>query len=97
MKYYITSQNDLYQVDEFIKFFTWPFGFLFVLAWQFFATVVCLGAALAFWPISWAEEHGPEVRQEAREDVKRVEQRLKQTLVDAKGDGELVAAPVTSQ
>lgn len=95
-KYYIVSQNDLYQVNEFVKFFTWPFGFLFVLAWQFAATLVCLGAALAFWPISWAEEHGSEVRHDARGDVARVEQRLKHTLIDAKGNGDLMTAPVTS-
>ena len=99
-KYYIASQNDLYQVNQFVKFFTWPIGFLIVLAWQFLATLVCLGAAVTFWPISWIEESGARTSEESRtlkSDVQEVEDRLKQTLVNGKGDGELITAPVTGQ
>jgi len=55
-KYYIQSQNDLYQVNEFVKFF-WPGGFLFVWAWQLFATLFCVLGAIALSPITYAEQY----------------------------------------
>jgi len=55
-KYYIQSQDDLYQVNEFVKFF-WPGGFLIVWAWQMFATFFCLLGAIALWPISYIEQY----------------------------------------
>ncbi|KZF25179.1 hypothetical protein L228DRAFT_243973 [Xylona heveae TC161] len=55
-KYLIRSQNDLYQVNEFVRFI-WPGGYLFVLLWQFFSTLVCTIGALALWPVSWFEQH----------------------------------------
>ena len=57
-KYYILSQNDLYQVDQFVKFLS-PLGLatLVVLVGQFFATFVCVLGALAGWPVSWVEEN----------------------------------------
>ncbi|KAL9053427.1 MAG: hypothetical protein Q9162_004797 [Coniocarpon cinnabarinum] len=96
-KYYIASQNDLYQTDQFFKFFSWPFGSIFVTTFQLLSTLVCVVAAVAFWPISWWEEHGTEVRNEAHQDVARVEARLRDTFVDTKRNGELVTAPATSQ
>lgn len=59
-KYCITSQNDLYQVNEFVKFI-WPGGFIVVWIWQLTATMLCLAGALIFWPISWWLEHGDQV------------------------------------
>lgn len=53
----IQSQNDLYQVNEFVKFVS-VFGILNVgvYAWQLFATLLCvLGAGIGY-PISWVEE-----------------------------------------
>lgn len=54
-KYLITSQNDLYQVNEFVKFF-WFGGWLFVSIWQAFATIFCLIGAVLLWPQTWVEE-----------------------------------------
>lgn len=56
--YYIQSQNDLYQVNEFFKFFS-QFGILsgLLLLWQFVATVLCILGATIFWPISWVEQN----------------------------------------
>lgn len=68
-----------------------------MLAWQFVATLVCLLAAVTFWPISWLEEHGQEVRYERNRDAARVEARLKHTFAEAKGNGDLVTAPVVGQ
>jgi hypothetical protein len=51
-KYYITSQNDLYQTDQFIKFvFPWG-GSHLVLLWHFIATFFCVLAALIFAPFT---------------------------------------------
>ncbi|KAF3482605.1 uncharacterized protein GIQ15_05364 [Arthroderma uncinatum] len=57
--YYIASQNDLYQPNEFIKFVV-PFGIgsSLVLFWHAFATVFCVIASFVFYPIAWAEEKG---------------------------------------
>ncbi|OCK80022.1 hypothetical protein K432DRAFT_382570 [Lepidopterella palustris CBS 459.81] len=54
-KYYIESQNDLYQVDQFVRF-VWPGGWILVWIWQFMAMLFCLAGALVFWPISVVEE-----------------------------------------
>lgn len=56
--YYIQSQNDLYQVNEFFKFFS-QFGILsaFLLLWQFLATALCVLGATIFWPVSWVEQN----------------------------------------
>ncbi|EME86122.1 uncharacterized protein MYCFIDRAFT_101688, partial [Pseudocercospora fijiensis CIRAD86] len=47
-KYYIQSQNDLYQVDQFVKFFApWDIGTTIVILWHFWATFFCvIGAHL---------------------------------------------------
>lgn len=54
--YYIAKQEDLYQVSEFIKFVVPHVGHLIVLAWQSFATLVCIIAVGIFYPILWLEE-----------------------------------------
>ncbi|KAI5367685.1 hypothetical protein Slin15195_G028160 [Septoria linicola] len=42
-KYYIKSQNDLYQVDQFFQFFApWRIGTAIVLFWHFWATLFCV-------------------------------------------------------
>jgi hypothetical protein len=63
-KYYIASQNDLYQVDQFVKFIPFfPGSTLLVWAWQLCATAFCLLGALALWPISAVEQFwGGDVR-----------------------------------
>ena len=57
-KYLIQSQNDLYQVNEFIKFASpLRIAWLFVLVTQFVATAFCVLGALLLSPISWVEEN----------------------------------------
>lgn len=57
-KYYIQSQNDLYQTSEWIKFVI-PFGIgvTLTMMWQFFATILCAIGAIAGWPLTWMEEN----------------------------------------
>jgi len=57
-RYYIQSQNDLYQVNEWIKFIS-QFGVLslFVLTWQLVATGFCVLGAAVMWPVSWVEQN----------------------------------------
>ncbi len=51
-KYYIFSQNDLYQVDQFVKFFLpWGIGTLVIGVWHWFATLVCVLGAWIFQPL----------------------------------------------
>ncbi|KAK8227175.1 hypothetical protein HDK77DRAFT_484304 [Phyllosticta capitalensis] len=54
-KYYIASQNDLYQTTDFPRF-VFPPAFLLVWIWQLFAMVFCNVAALVLTPLTWAEE-----------------------------------------
>jgi len=56
VKYYITSQNDLYQTDQFVKFFM-PWLWLVVPLWQLSATFVCVVLSYLFYPVTWLEEH----------------------------------------
>jgi hypothetical protein len=51
-KYYIQSQEDLYQVDEFVKFFL-PFhiGTTIVAFWHWVATMCCIIGARVFGPV----------------------------------------------
>jgi len=57
-KYYIQSQDDLYQVNEWVKFVS-PLGLatLVVLVGQLLATFGCVVGAVAGWPVSWVEEN----------------------------------------
>nr|POF14032.1 hypothetical protein CFP56_03056 [Quercus suber] len=56
-KYYITSQNDLYQVDQFVRFFApWGIGSTTVLLWHMVATAFCVILALLGMPLTWAEQ-----------------------------------------
>jgi len=56
--YYIQSQEDHYQTNEFVKFFSvFRIVWLAVVVWQFVATgLSVLGAQLGA-PVSWAEEN----------------------------------------
>ena len=56
-KYYIQSQNDLYQTSEFVKFAVpWGFGITAVMFWHFFATLMCVVGATVFSPVTWIEQ-----------------------------------------
>ncbi|KIX05996.1 uncharacterized protein Z518_03970 [Rhinocladiella mackenziei CBS 650.93] len=53
-KYYIQSQNDLYQTSEFIKFVVpWGIGVLFVVLWQFFVTILCVLGTKSYDILMW--------------------------------------------
>ena len=54
-KYYIEGQNDLYQVDQFVKFVS-PGGWVLVWIWQMIATLFCLAGVVTLWPIIMVEE-----------------------------------------
>ncbi|KLJ10819.1 hypothetical protein EMPG_13800 [Blastomyces silverae] len=55
--YYISAQEDLYQISEVVKFVL-PFGIgvMLTLVWHSFSTAFCVCAAWVLWPIAWAEE-----------------------------------------
>ena len=57
-RYFIQSQNDLYQANEWMKFIS-PFGILslLLLTWQLVATGMCVLGAFILWPISWVEQN----------------------------------------
>ena len=74
-KYYIRSQNDLYQVSEFVRFL-FPGGLLFVLIWQELATLVCMLGATLGWPVSWWEEYGADLHLDKEQVEKTVEARV---------------------
>jgi hypothetical protein len=54
-KFYIESQEDLYQSNEVVKFF-WPGGATIIWLFQMFATLMCILGALVFAPITWWEQ-----------------------------------------
>lgn len=56
-KYYIKSQEDLYQTNEFVKFvLPWGIGETVVWLWQVVATLACVLGAMLFWPLTWVRE-----------------------------------------
>jgi hypothetical protein len=55
-KYYIHAQNDLYQVDQWIRFLV-PGGWVLVWAWHFWATAFCVLGAWLLMPVTWVEEY----------------------------------------
>lgn len=61
--YYITSQNDLYQTNEWIKFLVpWGIGSTLMVAWQLFATLQCVIGAIILFPFTfWKENSALEV------------------------------------
>lgn len=102
-KYYLTSQDELYQVNQFVKFFL-PGGNILVLFFQMVATLACVVLAILCWPISWIEEKGGEV---AKREKKRIEhgkkrfEKEKNEIFETMGDyrnGEItVTAPEVQQ
>jgi len=51
-KYYIKTQEDLYQLNEVVKFF-WPGGATVIWVWQMLATFLCIVGALMLAPVTW--------------------------------------------
>ena len=57
-RYYIQSQQDMYQTNEFFKFFSvFRIAWLFMVVGQFVATGFCVLGALLGGPVSWVEEN----------------------------------------
>ncbi|KAI9782436.1 MAG: hypothetical protein M1816_001888 [Peltula sp. TS41687] len=54
--YFVQSQHDLYQVNEWVKFI-WPGGWLVLLLWQYYNTFLSVIGAILLSPISWYEEN----------------------------------------
>jgi hypothetical protein len=50
-KYFITSQNDLYQVDQFVKFILPLGGVTLVAIWHWFAKLCCVIGATLLQPV----------------------------------------------
>lgn len=86
-KYYIDDQNDLYQVDQFVRF-VWLGGWILVRIWQFIATLLCVLGAVVLWPVSIVEEYAgvePEFGRKRRKSFDEIEMRdleRKSSLVD---------------
>lgn len=56
-KYYIASQNDLYQTNELVRFVApWGIGVTAILIWHFVATLFCVLLAWLGTPVTWAEQ-----------------------------------------
>lgn len=58
-QYLIAKQEDLYQVNEWIKFIV-PFGIgeALVSLWQLFASTVCVAGSIVLFPLVWILTHG---------------------------------------
>ena len=54
-KYYIASQDDLYAVDQWIRFIA-PGGWILVHLWQLWASFFCVVGAIVLHPITLLEE-----------------------------------------
>ena len=54
-KYYIASQDDLYAVDQWIRFIA-PGGWILVYLWQFWASFFCFIGTVLLHPITLLEE-----------------------------------------
>jgi hypothetical protein len=75
-KYYISSQNDLYQVDHWVRFIPfWPFASLMVRTWQSIAAALCILGTVLFWPVTLIEgRFAPYIRfggEEIKENAKK--------------------------
>lgn len=56
-KYYISSQNDLYQTDQAIQFLLpWGVGTALVWMWHLWATFFCVLGAILLAPVTWLEQ-----------------------------------------
>ncbi|KAK1061897.1 hypothetical protein LTR74_010689 [Friedmanniomyces endolithicus] len=69
-KLYIQSQEDLYQVDQLVRFFApWGVGDAVVYLWQFIATMGCVVLSVVFAPFTRLEERYAEGRVGRVEEV----------------------------
>lgn len=54
-KYYVKSQDDLYAIDQWIRFIA-PGGWILVYLWQFWASFFCVIGTIVLHPITLLEE-----------------------------------------
>ncbi|KAJ5052209.1 uncharacterized protein L3040_001968 [Drepanopeziza brunnea f. sp. 'multigermtubi'] len=54
-RYYIASQEDLYQTNEWVKF-VWPGGATLIGLGQLFAAFLCIVGAFLLAPVTWIEQ-----------------------------------------
>ncbi|KAK0672306.1 hypothetical protein QBC41DRAFT_243954 [Cercophora samala] len=101
VKYYITHQEDLYQVTEFLKFISLAPGSMMYGTWQLFSTVMCVVGAIILGPlmqllfeaVGIGKQKGRELRQEGREVVEQgreVMQQGRQVVGGVVGDAKQV-------
>ncbi|KAF1939611.1 hypothetical protein EJ02DRAFT_446095 [Clathrospora elynae] len=55
-KYYIVAQDDLYQVDQFVRFVA-PGGWVLVWLWWALASFFCAVGTVLWAPVSWVEDN----------------------------------------
>ncbi|KAK4651486.1 hypothetical protein QC762_603280 [Podospora pseudocomata] len=101
VKYYITHQEDLYQVTEFLKFISLAPGSMMYGIWQVCAAVFCVFGAillgplmqLAYEAVGIGKQKGRELRQEGREVMdqgREVVQQGRQVVGGVVGDAKQV-------
>ncbi|KAG9190015.1 hypothetical protein G6011_08103 [Alternaria panax] len=54
--FHIAKQDDLYQVDQWIRFIA-PGAWMLIWLWQAWATVFCVAGTVLLWPVTWVEEN----------------------------------------
>ncbi|KAI7478256.1 hypothetical protein KC357_g4364 [Hortaea werneckii] len=101
-KYLIKSQNDLYQVDQFVRFFLpWGIGSTLVSLWHAWATFFCVVLASIFAPFlrleqAWAERRTTGAETGLMKTVSRMEEMRMRGLgrngEAARGEEEAAAA-----
>lgn len=76
---------------------------MLVWLWQMLATIGCLFLAMAFWPVSWFEEHGDEVVARERKRLDQgnliVQESNEEAFASIKNssNGEMITAPAIQQ
>lgn len=72
-KYYIQSQNDLYQSSEWMRLvLPYGIGAIFSMTWQFLVTILCVVGAVLGRPITWLQENvfGGNMERVQRDEVR---------------------------
>ncbi|KAK4199638.1 hypothetical protein QBC40DRAFT_340374 [Triangularia verruculosa] len=92
VKYYITHQEDLYQVTEFLKFISLTPGSMVYGTWQLFSAFLCVIGAIVLGPlmemffgaVGLGKQKGQELRREGREAVDQGRQVVNEVVGDAR-------------
>ncbi|KAK4178231.1 hypothetical protein QBC36DRAFT_386116 [Triangularia setosa] len=92
VKYYITHQEDLYQVTEFLKFISLAPGSMMYSTWQLFSTILCVLGAVFLGPlmefvfeaVGISKQKGRELRREGIEVAEQGRQVVNGVVGDAR-------------